>query len=177
MKSVRTTTLLFSIAALVALSAARAFAQDPAASSKKGALMYDKSTETTVQGTVQEVLRSGQLQTASGPKNTAMRGTMVVLSTPDRGNLRVFLAPPDFLAAKQLSIRKGGQMEVTGSLVNYQGAEILLARQVVENGKTCDLRDAEGHPLWSAGASPRATHPRNQGDTDTPNPGGAPPNP
>ncbi len=40
------------------------------------------------------------------------------------------------------------QIEVTGSKVKQEGADLTLAREVVKNGETLTLRFKDGKPAW-----------------------------
>jgi len=102
--------------------------------------MYNPATEVTVQGTIQEVKQF------TGPRGTI--GTDLVLKT-EKETLDVRLGPAAFLTQNKFEVAKGDQIQLTGSKVQINGAEILLAREVKKGEQTLTLRDAQGFPVWS----------------------------
>lgn len=108
----------------------------------RGMRNYDPSTETTVKGTVDEVLQ----QTGRNERN----GTHLVLRT-DAGNLTVHVGPSGYIADQGFSFAKGDALEVTGSKVKIRGQDVVLAREIKKDGKVLTLRDAQGIPKWSRG--------------------------
>jgi hypothetical protein len=116
--------------------------------------LYDPSTETTVKGTVQEVqqLTGKPMPGPSGTMwNTCPRGwsgTHLTL-TADQGILTVHVGPTAYLTSKNFSISKGDEVTITGSNVQYQGSDFLIAREITKGGQVLTLRDTKGFPLWS----------------------------
>lgn len=107
--------------------------------------LYDRSTEVTLKGTVEEVKevrRSG-----------AWTGTHLTLKT-DQGTFDVHVGPTAYLTKNQMTISKGDGIEVTGSKVKYEGADAVLAREVKKGDKALTLRDAAGIPQWSGRRRP-----------------------
>jgi hypothetical protein len=107
-----------------------------------GARLYDPSTETTVKGTVDEVLQ----QTG----RHGFSGTHLVLKT-DSENVTVHVGPSSYISAQGFSFAKGDALAVTGSKVKMGDQDVLLAREIKKNGKVLTLRDAQGFPKWSRG--------------------------
>jgi hypothetical protein len=107
-------------------------------------MMYDAKTETTIKGTVDDVLQGSR---------GMMMGTHLSVQTSD-GNKQVLLGPSNFIASSGFTFNKGEEVDITGSQVMMHGTEFLIARQVVKGGKTLVLRDKTGKPQWSGG--PRA---------------------
>ena len=133
--------VLFAIAVAAALIMPSAAAQVPRGTGR-GTPNYNRSTEVTVTGTVEQVR---QLARGSG-----WGGTHLILKT-DNGTLDVHLGPSSFLAEQHFSFAKGDRIEVTGSKVKYAGTDALLAREVKKDGKVLTLRDPNGIPEWSRG--------------------------
>jgi mono/diheme cytochrome c family protein len=106
---------------------------------------YNPAAETTVKGTVEQVQQSG-----SGAGWTA---THLRLKT-ESGIVDVRLGPSSFLTEKNFTISKGDQIEVTGSEMNYNGAEVLVAREVRKGNQVLMLRNKNGVPLWSRKSRP-----------------------
>jgi hypothetical protein len=118
------------IAAVVLLATA-AFAQAPP--------KYDPGTETTVKGVIQEL----KLVPPSGGKPIvylAMKGN------PD--SFQVFLCPKKFLEDMGVTFKADDQLEIIGSKVKQDGADLILAREVSKSGDTLTLRFKDGKPAW-----------------------------
>ncbi len=103
-------------------------------------MRYDVSTETTITGTVQEVLR---------PQHSGMMGTHLTVKTATE-TIEVHLGPSDFIANAGFNFAKGDSVRVLGSIVMMDDGEFLIAREVTKDGKTLTLRDKTGRPLWAA---------------------------
>ena len=67
----------------------------------------------------------------------------------DQGAVVVHLGPAEFLAQQQFRPKAGDVLEVTGGQVNTRKGEVVLATTIKSNGKTFQLRDAQGVPVWS----------------------------
>jgi len=61
----------------------------------------------------------------------------------------VYLCPKSFLEEMGVSFSKGDQIVVTGSKVKQDGADLVLAREVVKGNDTLVLRDDKGNPVWN----------------------------
>ena len=101
---------------------------------------YDPHTETKMKGTVEEV----KLPPKGSEKEIAAllvkSGTEIV---------DVYLCPKSFLEEMGVSFSKGDEIAVTGSKVKQDGADVVLAREVVKGNDTLVLRDDKGNPVWS----------------------------
>ena len=108
---------------------------------RRGAGMsrYDKSTETTISGTVQEVQQH---------QSRMMQGTHLIVKI-DSGTLEVHLGPSAFIAKEGFTFAKGDSVEVLGSKVKFGDTDALIAREVTKEGKKLTLRDETGRPLWA----------------------------
>jgi hypothetical protein len=135
MKDFRTLASMFTVIAMVGVAAPALFAQ-------RGMRNYNPATEVTVRGTVEEVRQVTRGQGWSG--------THLTLQT-DAGKLDVHLGPSKFLEAKKFTISKGDQVEVIGSKVQYQGHDVLIAREITKGDHRLTLRNAQGIPAWSGG--------------------------
>ena len=114
-----------------------AFAQAPpkAQASPK----YDPSTETKLKGTVEQL----KLVPPSGGKPVAF---LVVKSGQD--SVEVFLCPKSFLDDMGASFKAAEAVEIIGSKVKADGADLILAREVVRGDDTLTLRFKDGKPAW-----------------------------
>ncbi len=105
--------------------------------------MYDPSTVVTVKGTIEDVKQMPG-------RNGGMGGTHLVVAT-DMGKVDVQLGPTAFLEEKGLEPAKGESIEVTGSKIDYEGVETVIARDVKVGDKSVTLRDEKGVPEWPKG--------------------------
>ena len=71
---------------------------------------------------------------------------LVMKSGPDV--VQVFLCPQKFLDDMGIAFKADDAIEVTGSKVKQDGADLILAREVVKNGDTVTLRFKGGKPAW-----------------------------
>jgi len=121
--------------AAITFLATCAFSQASSQASPK----YDPATEGTFKGVVQEV----KLVPPSGGKPVAY---LVMKSGP--GAVQVFLCPKKFLDDMGITFKADDEIEVTGSKVKEDGADLMLAREVVKSGDTVTLRFKGGKPAW-----------------------------
>lgn len=101
---------------------------------------YDLTTETRMQGAVEEV----KLPPAGGEKEIAHLLVKVGTDTVD-----VYLCPKAFLDDMGVSFSKGDQLTITGSKIKQGEADLILAREIVKGTDTLVLRDAKGNPVWA----------------------------
>ncbi len=110
---------------------------------------YDKATEVTLSGTVQEV------QSHQG--RMGMSGTHLMLNTSS-GVVDVHVGPTNWLATQKYEFAQGDQLEIVGSRVKMEGQDAFLAREIKKGGVTMTLRNENGIPVWAgsgAGRKPR----------------------
>lgn len=121
--------------AVLGLLAAPAFSQAPP--------KYDRTTETTIKGTVEEL----KFVPPSGTKPVAY---IVEQTGPDKGKdtVQIFLCPKKFLDDIGVAFKADEAIQVTGSKVKQDGADIILAREVVKGGETLTFRFQDGKPAW-----------------------------
>ena len=105
---------------------------------------YDKSTETTITGTIEDVMQ----MTGTNPQG--MSGTHLTVKT-DAGTVLVFLGPSMYLEQQHFVLAKGDKLEVIGSRNKLPGGEGIMARQVKKGDRVLTLRNADGMPLWMQG--------------------------
>ncbi len=95
-----------------------------------------------MKGSVEEV------QQLKGPRGWA--GSHLSLKT-DTGTIDVHAGPSWFLTQNKIAFAKGDQIQVTGSKVKFGASDALIAREIMKDGKTITLRNAQGIPAWSQG--------------------------
>ena len=121
--------------AAIALVATSAFSQAPP--------KYDPATETTVKGTVEEL----KLVPPTGGKPIAY---LVTKTGPDKekDTVQIFLCPKSFLDQMGIAFKTDEAIEVKGSKVKQDGADLILAREMVKGGETLTFRFPDGKPAW-----------------------------
>jgi hypothetical protein len=100
---------------------------------------YDPATETKIKGVVEQL----KLVPPSGGKPVVYA---VLKGSPDA--VEVFLCPKKFLDDMGIEFKPDEPIEVTGSKVKQDGADLILAREVVKGGETLTLRFKDGKPAW-----------------------------
>jgi hypothetical protein len=125
---------------LAAAAIAAALATTPALAQGGKGMGYNKATERTVTGVVEKVLTH---QAKNG-------GTGLHLSfKTETGVLDVHVGPTNWLSSKKYEFATGDTLTVTGSATKVNGADVLIAREIVKGGQTFTLRNTDGFPLWS----------------------------
>ena len=107
-------------------------------------MMYNPQTVTTIQGTVESL----------GPKGPRGQQESRIIKT-DQGSILVHLGPTRYMNQLQMQLNPGDAVEVTGSNVVMRGRTLLLAKEVKACGKTFQLRDDQGLPLWRGQGRPQ----------------------
>ena len=100
---------------------------------------YDLKAETKLKGTVQEVK----------PFMTGNRQELELVLKGKTQTSTVFLCPKSFLADMGMELKPGDEIEVTGSKVQQNGTDVVLARELVKGNDTVVMRDDKGIPVWN----------------------------
>jgi len=131
--------LLFPLAVAGILTPA-AFSQAPP---KPTSPKYDRATETTLKGTVEEL----RLVPPSGAKPVAY---LLTQTGPDKSKdtIQVFLCPKSFLDDLGIAFKVDESIQIIGSKVKQDGEDLILAREVVKSGETLTFRFQDGKPAW-----------------------------
>jgi hypothetical protein len=108
--------------------------------SQAGAPKYDLTAEAKFKVTVQDL----KLPEKGNAKDVAH---LLVKSGDD--NIDIYLCPKAFLDDMGATFAKGDEVTVTGSKIKQDGADLVLARQVVKGTDTLMLRDDKGKPVWN----------------------------
>jgi hypothetical protein len=106
---------------------------------------YDPQKVVTIQGQITRL----ETITRQGRQANNGRKTQIAHLQTDKGTMVVHLGPAEFLAQQQFIPKTGDTLEVTGGRVNTRQGEVILATTVNSGGKTFQLRDARGIPVWS----------------------------
>jgi hypothetical protein len=86
------------------------------------------------------------------PRGNPLSGTHLIVrlesAKESSETIDVYLGPADYLKDFEVTYVKGDRVQVIGSKVKYQGAPLILARQVRRDATTIYLRDEHGTPYW-----------------------------
>jgi hypothetical protein len=108
-----------------------------------GSPKYDAATETKFKVTVQDL----KLPAKGNEKDAAH--LLVKEGKEGSDTLDVYLCPKSFLDDMGASFAKGDEVTVTGSKIKQDGADLILAREVIKGSDTLLLRDDKGKPVWN----------------------------
>jgi hypothetical protein len=100
---------------------------------------YDLQTEAKFKGTVEELKQ---------PPNGREKEITHLLVKSGTDTFDLYLCPKFFLDDMGMSFSKGDELAFTGSKVKQDGADLILAREVVKGDNTFVLRDEKGGPVW-----------------------------
>jgi hypothetical protein len=120
---------------MIVVVATSAFSQSPP--------KYDPATETTVKGTVRE----WKLVPPTGRKPIVY---LITNTGPDKDKdtVQILLCPKSFLDQMGIAFKADEVIEVKGSKVKQDGADLILAREIVKGGETLTFRFPDGKPAW-----------------------------
>ncbi len=131
--------LLF-LAAFLALFCPLPVIAQKAQGNNPSAPKYDPHTETKMTGAVEEVKLP--------PKGSEKEIVHLMVKTGTE-IVDVYLCPKSFFEEMGVSFSKGDEIALTGSKVKQDGADLVLAREVVKGNDTLLLRDDKGDPVWN----------------------------
>jgi len=126
------------LAFLMVLASGSTQGQKPKPSAA-GLPKYDLQTEAKFKGTVEELKQA--------PKGSGREITHLLVKN-GTDTFDIYLCPQSFFDAMGMSFKKGDELAFTGSRVKHDGADLILAREVVKGGDTFVLRDERGGPVW-----------------------------
>ena len=107
--------------------------------------LYDPQKVVIIQGTIEKL----ETITRQGRQATNNRKTQIARIRTDQGSRVVHLGPVEFLARQQFLPTTGDLVEVTGGRIDTRQGEVILATSVTAGGRTLQLRDARGIPVWT----------------------------
>jgi hypothetical protein len=122
--------------AAIAFLASSLFSQG---SPKEAAPKYDTATEATFKGVVDQL----KLVPPTGGKPEAY---LVLKGASDAP--QVYLCPKRFLDDMGFDFKAGDEIQITGSKVKQDGADLTLAREIVKGNDILTLRFKDGKPAW-----------------------------
>ena len=100
---------------------------------------YDPSAEITVTGTIKHVV------SFTAPDGSV--GVHLDFATPD-GMFNVHVAPALYIGMQNFWFFADDQLEIVGARSVADGNKAFIARTLKKDGKTLNLRNAEGKPAW-----------------------------
>ena len=106
---------------------------------------YDTATVITLKATVTE--------TRLVPENQPLTGLHLMLQSGSE-TVDVYVGPSDFVKRFDVVFTQGDAIEVVGSKVKFDGAAVVLAREVRRGSITLVLRDNRGMPFWNYSVKP-----------------------
>ena|SRR6266851_3192463 len=101
---------------------------------------YDLLTESKTKGVVEEVKLV--------PWGTKREVSELILKIGD-DKVRISVCPKPFQEEMGISFSKGDEIAITGSKVKQEGAEVILAREMIRGTDTLMFRDNKGNPVWN----------------------------
>jgi hypothetical protein len=102
---------------------------------------YELDAEMKTKGAIDEV----NLVTVGKRKDF----TELIIKNGD-DKIHIYVCPKPFEDEMGINFSKGDQITVTGSKAKYEGADVILARELVKGEDTLLFRDAKGTPVWDA---------------------------
>ena len=106
--------------------------------SAAGPPKYDLHTEAKFKGTVEEL---------KVPPKGREKEIMHLLVKNGTDTVDIYLCPKSFLDDMGIGFSKGDELAFIGSKVKQDGADLILAREVVKGNDTFVLRDEKGGPV------------------------------
>lgn len=103
--------------------------------------MYDTKTVTQVKG---EITAIEQVV----PKKGTSTGIHITVKT-ETETYPVHLGPKWYLDTQAVQLKVGDKVEVQGSKVNIDSKQTIIAKKVIRDGSTLNLRDETGKPVWA----------------------------
>ena len=100
------------------------------------AAAYDAASEVSISGMLAQ------------PPSRGRNGLHLTLEESSGEMVDVRTAPSSYLASRGFTLAEGDEVEVTGSKMTVRGQTFLVARELTKSGRTVDLRDRAGKPLW-----------------------------
>jgi hypothetical protein len=102
---------------------------------------YERSMETTVGGTITEIISEFGADGAVG---------IHAIVKTSAGLVNVQIGPATYIGASNFSFLKDDRVAIIGATVTRNGATGVWARSVTKDGQTLVLRDEDGTPKWTA---------------------------
>lgn len=114
--------------------------------------LYNAKTTATLQGKIVSVNRNYRLSADMSP------GVVAVVDTGD-SLVNVHIGPQWFtnFYRSEWNLETGDEVEVTGSLITYDGSESMILRSGKKGDLQMTIRGPQGAPIWDPEARPEVT--------------------
>ncbi len=86
----------------------------------------------------------------TAPADSLASGTRVELRPSGNHSVVVDLAPGWYLDEQGIRYSRTDRVQVEGMYIEGRGRTVLYANRVTQGGRTVELRDIQGRPLWPA---------------------------
>jgi len=103
---------------------------------------FDASTVRTIQATVDS---TGTFR----PMSHAVSGLRLKVTTSDGKVMNVHCGPKEYILQQGFTFKKGEDVTITASQVQMGKHTILMATSIQSAGRTLNLRDSQGTPMWT----------------------------
>jgi sporulation protein YlmC with PRC-barrel domain len=104
--------------------------------------LFDSGTRETITGKVTSVDHFTM--------NNMAEGVQLRIDANNNQNVIVHLGPAWFIDHQQAEFKSGDQVQVSGSRVNVDGRNVIMAIYVRRSDRVMTLRDSDGTPVWDA---------------------------
>jgi hypothetical protein len=125
-------------AALIFILVSTLRAQDIDKTTKSGKL-FDTKTIETVKGEISLIKKSYHEKSSGYVLGFKLKS--------DDETIYVHVGPGWYVEEKEFTFEKGDKVEVTGSMVTVKDKPVIIATEIIKDGKTLILRNAEGTPF------------------------------
>ncbi len=121
---------------------------------------FNPDTVETMQGTIKQV-------SSFTPAKQAAEGLKLKVKTADGRTMTVYAGPHDHYKQQSLQFSKDDQVTITGSRTTVDNKNVIMATRIQKDGKTLNLRDAQGNPAWKSDAMQDQSDRQQQTDDKT----------
>jgi hypothetical protein len=102
--------------------------------------MYDVNTVVTINGTILSI-------TKTPSKNPAFSGVIMSVKT-GTDTIDVRLGPSSYIDKQDVKLAQNDKITIKGSKLTFGSKSSIVAAEITKDGKTMELRNANGIPLW-----------------------------
>ncbi|MGA2298117.1 MAG: DNA-binding protein [FCB group bacterium] len=103
--------------------------------------MYDAKTVTTINGVILSI-------TKTPSRNPEYSGVILSVKT-DTDTIDVRIGPSSYIDKQDVKLNQNDKITIKGSRITVGGKASIIAAQITKDGKTMELRNENGVPLWS----------------------------
>jgi len=135
------TKIFILIVFLLGLSSYNVYSQESMGIGNSVKNIYEVNTVETISGEVTNIDK------VFSDKNMSYGVQMNLYSS--NGQILVNLGPSWFVENQNINIASGDYVNVTGSRININGDQVIIAKEVMKEDKVLMLRDDNGYPFWA----------------------------